>query len=108
MYIGICNRKYSRYLCVRSQNLLGLVRIYFVSWVFFWSRLHLFSYNTFHCFAGCHWHQPAIQQYSYCLHSEILAILQSSEEVTITIRTADVDTVHSPDTAHTQHLQNWM
>jgi len=28
-------------------------------------------------------------------------------EVMITIRTTDIDTVHSPDTAHIQHLQNW-
>ena len=29
-------------------------------------------------------------------------------EVTITKCTTDIDTVHSPDTAHIQHLQNWM
>ena len=28
-------------------------------------------------------------------------------EVTIKICTTDIDTVYSPDTAHTQHLQNW-
>jgi hypothetical protein len=28
-------------------------------------------------------------------------------EVTITICTTDMDTVHSPDTAHVQHLQTW-
>jgi len=28
-------------------------------------------------------------------------------EVTITICTTDIETVHSPDTAHIQHLQNW-
>jgi len=26
----------------------------------------------------------------------------------MTICTTDIDTVHSPDTAHTQHLRNWM
>jgi len=29
-------------------------------------------------------------------------------EVMITICTTDIDTVHSPDTAHVEHLQNWM
>ena len=49
----------------------------------------------------------SLQYNSYCLPSEILASLKSSEEVTITMCTTDTGTVHSPDTAHTQHLQNW-
>jgi len=32
--------------------------------------------------------------------------LEFSEKVTITICTTDMDTVHSADSAHTQHLQN--
>ena len=28
--------------------------------------------------------------------------------IEVSICTTDTDTVHSPDTAHVQHLQNWM
>jgi hypothetical protein len=111
MYIEMCDCNYSTYLCVRSQNLLWLIRTY----------IYIHTYKFFFLIADI-----CLVKILYIALLVVISIsLQYNNtvtaypvrclpdwnpviEVTIAICTTDIDTVKIPDTGHTQHLQNWI
>ena len=106
LYWNMWNCKYNTYTCVISQNMFWLDWTY--TWKLrSWSSLDLFIklfYIVLLLFTSI------ILQYSSTVNAYPLRFLPDWNPVTevmITICTTDIDTVHSPDTAHIQHLQTW-